>query len=131
MPVTCKMIINILYFYVRIALKKYLAIFAVTIFFLSQFGKVINFCLCTIIYFQQTSTINCDCEKHLSGYTDDEAKNQQPYNSSPLPRFDELFEIKCVAVITPHAYRLSKPFFGHYTDPLYHTYSDAVFHPPA
>ena len=76
-------------------LKKQFAIFTLVVFFLAQFGRMINFCLCTMSAYQQTKTFTCDCERQLFAAvkTDNNTKDQAPQHISSQQPSEELFHL--------------------------------------
>ncbi|HEY4149782.1 MAG TPA: hypothetical protein VGM41_12675 [Chitinophagaceae bacterium] len=112
-------------------MKKLFAIFAFLIFFFSQFGKVINFCLCSVETYQQTSSFHCDCEKQLVATTDTDA-NKQPHSNpvqasqaEDLYHLDNSIAFSCTASFAPLVIYLHT-----HTEPLYNGYYNNIFHPP-
>jgi hypothetical protein len=111
-------------------LKKTITIFALFIFFLSQFGKVVSFCFCSIASYQQTKTLNCDCEKQLTIAFDTESRKPISQNLQNAPQFDELFQQTIPTYSSPANWTQLKISLPLGTEPLYHTFLPAVFHPP-
>jgi hypothetical protein len=113
-------------------LKTPIAIFVLLVFFLAQFGKVINYCFCTIAAYQQTSNLACDCEKQL--FTDlkkeTQDKHQSPLTYSSQPATEELFHF------TENSNLVFQYAMQIYTwppctsDALQHIFGNPVFHPP-
>jgi hypothetical protein len=113
-------------------LKKQISLFVFSVFFLAQFGKVINFCFCTMTVYQQTKTLACDCEKQLFAAvkTDNTSKNQSPQNiAAPQPP-EELFHFSNLSGFT-HTHMVC---FGVWpatgTETLYNKFGKDIFHPP-
>jgi len=119
-------------FIALITLKKNLAIFAFLIFFLAQFGKMINFCLCKAAVYQQTKSFICDCEKML--YTavkaDNSPKEKLPQNVSSPQQQEELFHLSYTPSFTvPDGFCLTKwPKTN--SEAVYHMFLESIFHPP-
>jgi hypothetical protein len=111
-------------------LKNQIAIFAFFIFFLAQFGKVLNFCFCTIATYQQTKTLNCDCEKQLSTAIDTESKKQTPQSRPALPQFDELFHLSNAPAFTSRYFILPVTWPKNNSEPLYNAFLQHIFRPP-
>ncbi|MEO5684763.1 MAG: hypothetical protein ABIQ88_19130 [Chitinophagaceae bacterium] len=113
-------------------MKKQIAIFALGIFFFAQFGKVIDFCFCTMAAFQQTKTFTCDCEKQLytAVATDHAAKNHNPQNISSVHQWNELFHFSPIAVFTV-VYTICITDWPRATSTaLYNKFDSNIFHPP-
>ena len=111
-------------------MKKLLAIFAFLIFFFSHFGKVINFCLCTITVYEKTRTVQCDCEKQLVSATEAEAAKHNHTNTGALPQFDELYHLDnhpgfACAHFSPVIVQA-----GTHSERLYTGYDKGIFQPP-
>jgi len=111
-------------------LKKYVAISALSLFFLYQFGKVLSFCFCSISYYQQNNTFHCDCEKQLSVAVATENQNHLPQTPTGSPQFDELFPSQKPEQMPPlfsFLLKLKRPW---QKDALYHQYQKNILRPP-
>lgn len=111
-------------------MKRTLAIFAFLIFFFSYFGKVINFCLCTITVYQQTSSFHCDCEKQLVATTAAETGRHNHTNAPGLPHGEELYHLDNSTAFTCIYYTPAIIYTSGHTEPLYNGYYKNIFHPP-
>jgi len=113
-------------------IKKQIALLALVVFFLSQFGKVINFACCKVAVYQQTNSFVCDCEKLL--YTavkaDNTSKEQTPQHIAAHPSAEELFHPSDIPLTAAHLllppaewplYKNNKHFF---------LFENSIFHPP-
>jgi len=110
-------------------MKKTLAITAFLIFFFSQFGKVINFCLCEIIVYKQTSSFFCDCDKRLVSATDAEKRQHNHPNAVSIQQ-EELFHRHNSMPFTCTRFTSAIIYISGHTTPLYEGYYTNVFHPP-
>ncbi len=114
-------------------LKKQIAFFTLFLFFLSQFGKVINFSFCKAVAYQQTNTFVCDCEKLLYTVvkTDNTSKEQPPQQLSAHQTTEELFHFKDHLCLTGTyaAVRAEWPLFRN--SKHLSLFANAIFHPPA
>jgi len=111
-------------------MKKQFAIFAFLIFFFSHFGKVINFCLCSITVYQQTNSFHCDCEKQLVTATAAEEGKHHHSTMATLPQADELFHLDNSAAFTCAQFTPVIIYLHSYTEPLHNGYCNNIFHPP-
>jgi hypothetical protein len=121
---------NNFYFYYHLILTRHIAIFALLVFFFAQFGKVINFCFCSIAVYQQTKTVNCDCEKQLSNAVNTESNSHTPHNSAEHPQLDELFHLANNTAFTIQHTALSSAWPKTGNEALYHVFGKNIFRPP-
>jgi hypothetical protein len=113
-------------------LKKYIAIAALFIFFLAQFGRIINFCCCAISVYQQTNGFTCDCERQLfSAIKTDKHSNdgtpQAVYAQIPV---EELHTGPADAVLLYHPLPNLRAWPASHGSVLSHVFREPVFHPP-
>ncbi|HTE10304.1 MAG TPA: hypothetical protein VK645_05025 [Chitinophagaceae bacterium] len=113
-------------------MKKQIAIFSFLVFFLAQFGKVINFCFCKVEAYQQTKNFICDCEKQLytAVKTDNTAKDQSPQNISSQQSTEELFYFLNLSSFTINHVVCFTAWPKPDSEGLYHIFGKNVFHPP-
>jgi hypothetical protein len=113
-------------------LKKQFAIFAFLVFFLAQFGKVINFSLCAMTAYEQTGTLACDCEKQLyiAVKTDNAGKNQSPQTVSSQQSSEELFQQVCFSFLSVQPILCFTAWPKTSAESLYNHFGNGVFHPP-
>jgi hypothetical protein len=111
-------------------MKRGLPILIFGIFFLSQFGKVVNFCLCTINTYQQTGVIACDCEKQLSTAVAKEARQQDHQHNVLPPQADLLFHLNNSVAFNFEYIIEPARRFTHLTEGLYDEWAPCIFHPP-
>ncbi len=111
-------------------MKKLFAISAFLIFFFSQFGKVINFCLCTVSNYQQTSSFHCDCEKQLVTTTDTDTNKQPHSNPVQLQQSEDLYHLDNSAAFSCTCFTPSVVYLHAHTEALYKGYYTTIFHPP-
>lgn len=111
-------------------MKKPFAILAFLIFFFSQFGKVVNFCICTAATYRQTSTFHCDCEKQLVTATDAETNKQAHSTTFQLPQAEDLYHLDNSAAFNCISFAPAVIYMNGHTEALYHGYYNTVFHPP-
>lgn len=118
--------------FILTTLKKPIAIFVLLVFFLAQFGKVINYCFCTIAAYQQTSSLGCDCEKQLFTDLKKETQNehQSPHTYSSQPATEELFHFTQNTLLVFHYHIPGTTWPPSTSDALHHIYGTPVFHPP-
>jgi hypothetical protein len=113
-------------------MKKQITLFALLVFFLAQFGKVVNYCFCTIAVYQQTGSTACDCEKQLLTDVKKETatKHPSPHAVAAQPASEELFHQPLPAgwILQPVTIANGWPRCGH--ESLYSTSGNPVFHPP-
>lgn len=112
--------------------KKQITLFALLVFFLAQFGKVINYCFCTIAAYQQTSSLACDCEKQL--FTDIKKetadRHQSPHTYAAHPPAEDLFHLPLFATWAFHQSMADSVWPPGSNESLFHTFGKPVFHPP-
>lgn len=110
-------------------MKKQLSIFFLFVFFFSQFGKVVNYCYCTIATYQQTGTIVCDCEKKLA-VTETDTKKQDHQHNAILPHAEELFHLdNSITYSFAYHFQPAKQFCCSH-EALYNAWAGSIFHPP-
>ncbi|MBS1566046.1 MAG: hypothetical protein JST39_16780 [Bacteroidetes bacterium] len=111
-------------------MQKTLAISAFLIFFFSQFGKVINFCYCSVAAYQQTSSFRCnECEKQLVKNTEAE-QGKHPHGNALSPSSEELYHLDNHI---PFSFTYTRPLIVYsprYTVSLYNEYNGSIFQPP-
>jgi len=119
-------------FIALITLKKNIAIAAFLVFFLAQFGRVINFCFCKAAVYQQTKSFVCDCEKML--YTavksDHSSKEETPQNISAPQQQEELFHFSFTPGFTVPANLCIAKWPKINSEALCHMFFPSIFHPP-
>ncbi|HSC39801.1 MAG TPA: hypothetical protein VLD19_18075 [Chitinophagaceae bacterium] len=111
-------------------MKKQLAISALLIFFFSQFGRVLNYAVCTISVYQHTNTFKCDCEKQLTTATDADTKKQAASHTVSPPQADELYHLSNTTAFHCHTFIPSVIYMSGNAECLYNGYYTTVFHPP-
>jgi len=113
-------------------LKKQIAFIALLLFFLSQFGRMINYSYCKIAVYQQTNTFVCDCEKMLytAIKTDNTSKEQAPQNISAQASSEELFHPVLLPVITRPYTLLTAHWPLQTTGKRLFIFTRNIFHPP-
>lgn len=111
-------------------MKKLLSISFFLVFFFSQFGKVVNFCLCSMATYQQTGTVVCDCEKQLAVHIDTDTKKQTHQHPATLPQADELILIHHIATCNFHYSTPAVIQLHSNSEALYDAYCGDIFHPP-
>src|SRR5438477_4752941 len=111
-------------------MKKPLAILAFLIFFFSQFGKVVNFFLCTAATYQQTSSFHCDCEKQLVTGTDAETNEGAHSNAVQPPQAEDLYHLDNSAAFNCMSFTPVLIYLNGHTEALYNGYYNTIFHPP-
>jgi hypothetical protein len=80
--------------------------------------------------YQQTKTLNCDCEKQLSTAIDTESKKQTPQSQFALPQFDELFYLCNVSAFTAHHFVSIISWSKNNSTQLYNGFPGNIFRPP-
>ena len=113
-------------------LKRYIAITVFFIFFLAQFGRVINFCLCSINVYQQTHSFTCDCERQLfsSIKADKHSSEQTPQTVYTQFHAEELHTGPSDPVLLCHPPLNISAWPANSVSDLPHVIVDPVFHPP-
>ena len=112
--------------------KKYIAIAVFFIFFLAQFGRIINFCCCAISVYQQTNGFTCDCERQLFSAikTDKHSNDQAPQTIYAQLPVEKLHTGPASPVLLYHLPLNLSAWPANRTPALSYVFSEPVFHPP-
>ena len=112
--------------------KEQIAFIALLLFFLSQFGRVINYSYCKMAVYQQTNSFVCDCEKMLytAIKTDNTSKEQAPHHISAHPAAEELFHPVLLPAISRHSVLLITRWPIQKSGKHLFIFTRNIFHPP-
>ncbi|HTL10794.1 MAG TPA: hypothetical protein VL307_21120 [Chitinophagaceae bacterium] len=111
--------------------SKLITFFALGVFFLSQFGRVISYAYCKVVAYENTQSFVCDCEKLL--YTIHQGANTDKQSSAsgvalPAVTQDALYFQHASLLV----YHPAEP--GHWppspASALHFSFGPSVFHPP-
>ncbi|MEO6315322.1 MAG: hypothetical protein ABIU63_18525 [Chitinophagaceae bacterium] len=111
---------------------KQIATCCMVIFFLAQFGKVINFCFCTAAAYHESKTLSCDCEKQLYSATGtaNTDKTQAIGHTAVHQQSDELFHSSQWLDLRPHQSFFYTPRPFPRNEALSLAFGKKVFRPP-
>ncbi|MFT3935370.1 MAG: hypothetical protein QM726_17220 [Chitinophagaceae bacterium] len=114
-------------------LKKSFAIFALSVFFLAHFGRMINYLYCNLQTYVQTASFACDCEKQLlAGLVHDNNTHQEqsPKNIATPAQDEACYYLPVHEITSFHTIVLSKIWPAANNQSLYQQFSFSIFRPP-
>jgi len=112
-------------------MKKILTITLLSLFFLTQFGKVISFCYCSIENYRLTGTTDCDCENNLAGTIKHETNKEHSSAGFQNLHYDELFHYRSIIGCIFYPTVISGISFSNADEPLYNAYLSSMLRPPS